>query len=204
MSQEVFALIREMNMKDVATQMVLQCAPLITGIKVSNLLIISKANMKKVRQILNGTHLSYVILLEMDEKITLMLFHREQLEAYLSKPCVQKLLVQLGYQSFGLEEMLPEFQVRYANYMISNRNFPHEMGLLLGYPTEDVQGFIENEGKNFLYTGYWKVYANLSEKIRVFQSYEDAKEDLIHQVSHGMRIEDMIHTYYKKQLQVAY
>ena len=65
MSQEVFALIREMNMKDVATQMVLQCAPLITGIKVSNLLIISKANMKKVRQILNGTHLSYVILLEM-------------------------------------------------------------------------------------------------------------------------------------------
>lgn len=25
--------------------------------------------------------------------------------------------------------------------------FPHEMGVLLGYPTEDVLGFIENQGK---------------------------------------------------------
>ena len=32
--------------------------------------------------------------------------------------------------------------------------FPHEIGLLLGYPVEDVLGFIRYQGKNYLYTGY--------------------------------------------------
>ena len=32
--------------------------------------------------------------------------------------------------------------------------FPHEIGLLLGYPVEDVLGFIRHQGKNYLYTGY--------------------------------------------------
>ncbi len=38
--------------------------------------------------------------------------------------------------------------------MNQGKQFPHEMGLLLGYPVEDVVGFMENNGKNYLYSGY--------------------------------------------------
>ncbi len=37
-------------------------------------------------------------------------------------------------------------------------SFPHEIGFFLGYPCEDVIGFIENEGRNSLCSGCWKVY----------------------------------------------
>ena len=42
-----------------------------------------------------------------------------------------------------------------------HKQFPHEMGLLLGYPIEDVRGFIEHNGCGCLYSGYWKVYRNV-------------------------------------------
>mgnify|MGYP000213313901 FL=1 len=66
--------------------------------------------------------------------------------------------------------------------------FPHEMGVLLGYPTEDVLGFIENQGKNYLYAGYWKVYGNLMETKALFEEYNKAKEHVITMVSQGIEI----------------
>lgn len=53
------------------------------------------------------------------------------------------------------------------------------MGILLGYPIEDVTGFIEHKGKNYLYSGYWKVYRDVAAKKRIFLQYENAKEELI-------------------------
>ena len=70
--------------------------------------------------------------------------------------------------------------------------FPHEMGLLLGYPLDDVTGFIEQKGKNYLYAGYWKVYTNMGEKICLFQAFEEAKEALIQAVARGIRIEELV------------
>ena len=69
------------------------------------------------------------------------------------------------------------------------------MGLLLGYPAEDVKGFVENEGKNFLYSGYWKVYADVEEKRRLFQKFENAKETVIQLLSYGVGIQDILDIY---------
>ena len=38
--------------------------------------------------------------------------------------------------------------------------FPHEIGVFLGYPLGDVVGFIENRGKNFTCCGCWKSYGD--------------------------------------------
>ena len=42
--------------------------------------------------------------------------------------------------------------------MRSSAEFPHEVGLFLSYPPEDVKGFIENRAANAKCTGVWKVY----------------------------------------------
>ena len=48
--------------------------------------------------------------------------------------------------------------------------FPHELGLLLGYPAEDVRGFMGIGYKKCLYTGYWKVYEKAEERSHCFQN----------------------------------
>ena len=38
--------------------------------------------------------------------------------------------------------------------------FPHEIGLFLSYPPEDVQGFIDHHARDFKLSGLWKVYGD--------------------------------------------
>lgn len=57
--------------------------------------------------------------------------------------------------------------------MNGEQQFPHEMGLLLGYPIEDVVGFMEHSGKEYLYSGYWKVYENVS----IYEIYKKDSEN---------------------------
>ena len=50
-----------------------------------------------------------------------------------------------------------------------------QIGIFLGYPLEDVLGFIENGGKNCLSCGCWKVYSNECEALKAFERYEKCK-----------------------------
>lgn len=195
MSQEVFELVQGMDLKSIETQIALQCAPLISGLKVSNLLIISAEDEALVRVILRRSGISFFRLLRTGEKVTFLLFRKNPLEAYLKQQEVETMLVEGGYAELSLGNILSTFQKRYAHYMSAGGRFPHEMGLLLGYPAEDVKGFVENEGKNFLYSGYWKVYADVEEKRRLFQKFENAKETVIQLLSYGVGIQDILDIY---------
>ena len=90
-----------------------------------------------------------------------------------------------GYRDLSLGGILKTFQCRFSTHMNQGDGFPHEVGLLLGYPVEDVVGFIEQKGKNYLYSGYWKVYKDVEEKKKLFESYEEAKEQLILLLANG-------------------
>ena len=195
MSQEVFELVQGMDLKSIETQIALQCAPLISGLKVSNLLIISAEDEAMVRVILRRSGISFFRLLRTGEKVTFLLFRKNPLEAYLKQQEVETMLAEAGYAELSLGNILSTFQKRYAHYMSAGGRFPHEMGLLLGYPAEDVKGFVENEGKNFLYSGYWKVYADVEEKRRLFQKFENAKETVIQLLSYGVGIQDILDIY---------
>ena len=48
MSKEVFQIIEELDQEDLQTQLALQCAPLLIGIKIANLLIVRNRNAKDV------------------------------------------------------------------------------------------------------------------------------------------------------------
>ena len=195
MSQEVFELVQGMDLKSIETQIALQCAPLISGLKVSNLLIISAEDEALVRVILRRSGISFFRLLRTGEKVTFLLFRKNPLEAYLKQQEVEAMLAEAGYAELSLGNILSTFQKRYAHYMSAGGRFPHGMGLLLGYPAEDVKGFVENEGKNFLYSGYWKVYADVEEKRRLFQKFENAKETVIQLLSYGVGSQDILDIY---------
>ena len=49
--------------------------------------------------------------------------------------------------------------------------FPHEIGLFLGYPVEDVKGFINNKAARAKCVGCWKVYGDEEKARRLFNQY---------------------------------
>ena len=116
-------------------------------------------------------------------------------DGYITKTTAKVMSLQvhkLGYQDTSLEAVLPVFRMRYRRYMQERRDFPHEMGLLLGYPVEDVRGFIEHQGRDYLCTGYWKVYENREQKQQLFQRFEYAKENLVLLLSYGVGMADIM------------
>ena len=188
MCQEVFQIAMSMDLKSVEMQLALQCAPLITGARISNMLMIDSADESAMRVILRASGISHFRLAARNEKTAFLLYRKAKLEAYIFKPEVQQLLRKLGYEDFSLENVLHSFRKKYQAHMNQGKQFPHEMGLLLGYPVEDVVGFMENNGKNYLYSGYWKVYADVPAKKHIFTRYDEARETLIRLLANDIGI----------------
>ena len=95
-------------------------------------------------------------------------------------PLLQNILYQPDNRSFLLELGYPHHPDRGLQMLLkklgTSCTFPHEVGLFLGYPLQDVQGYIENQGQNCLYTGYWKVYSNLQKAKQQFTRYDRCRE----------------------------
>ena len=192
MCGEVFEIVKNMDLFDVEVRLVLQCAPVITGIKMSNLLTVSSEDKEQVSKILDGTGIQYYCLYQQEKKSIYFLFQRLELEEYLQEVKIIAVFKIFGYNEMSLTRIFQIFKERYIGYMQQGKEFPHEMGILLGYPLEDVEGFIKNKGKNYLYAGYWKVYENVEEKRLLFDAYESAKEGLVMLVANGYALRPMI------------
>lgn len=201
MSNEVFIIVQGMDLKNIETQLALQCAPLITGLKIANLLNVPRENEKVVQAFLKKAGISFFRLARTEKKTTFLLYNRKQLEEFLGKKEVVEILKNEKYSGAYLGKVLLDFQKRFQAHLDGEREFPHEMGVFLGYPIEDVKGFIDYQGKNFLYSGYWKVYADAPKKIQLFQKFEQAKETLIQMLSRGIAMEAIIKLYSEKRQQ---
>lgn len=203
MSENAFLLLQDMDLENVETQIVMQCAPVIAGLKISNLLIVGNHNREHVKTILKKTGLCWKELLNLNNQTTFLVYQSEKLKEYLMQQNVQDLMKRLGYQSCTQQELVENVQKKYRDYMVYRGAFPHEMGLLLGYPAEDVYGFIENDGKNFLFSGYWKVYENMPAKKKLFMKFEQARETMLQLISCGISIIDVIDIYKEEPLRKA-
>ena len=68
--------------------------------------------------------------------------------------------------------------------------FPHEIGLFLGYPPEDVEGFMyrKDEAKC---CGCWKVYGNVDEAQKTFARFQKCTDVYVRQHANGQNIEKL-------------
>lgn len=98
----------------------------------------------------------------------LYLYRPEQLARDLRQQGVPAFLRRLGYPSTDPDVALAVLRQRIR----SGGAFPHEIGLFLGYPLEDVAGFIKYHGGNCRYAGCWKVYGNEEAARELFSEYK--------------------------------
>lgn len=178
-------------------QVARQCAPVLAGIKASNLLILSRVSPLTVMRMMDGTGLSFDYLYCGYSRKVWLVYWLEKLEAVLQKPEVQIFLREFGYQEFSCSSVLMHLKERYQAYLTNEEGYPHELGVLLDYPLADVKGFMENEGQNYLYSGYWKVYSNAEQAKKVFARYGEARQRAVQLAQEGKGFCEMTGSFIK-------
>ena len=166
-------------------RVVTPCAPVLKGVKISNLITMKPGGWRKIRAYLKKSRIICIPLYADAEKEVLFLYRYEQLERHLKNREVREFLRSCGYESFEVASVLVRLRRRYRLYAGISKEFPHELGVLLGYPVGDVQGFIDNRGENSLTSRYWKVYQNPKEAEKIFDLYDRVKEQALKEIMCG-------------------
>lgn len=99
-----------------------------------------------------------------------MIYRRELLSRALGCDEACCLLAEFGYPLHDVDACLECLQGKFCS------GFPHEIGLFLDYPAEDVRGFIENrQAKKLSCPCCWKVYGDVRKAAEKFQQYKQAE-----------------------------
>lgn len=107
-----------------------------------------------------------------DGKALIYVYRPSRLKSDLSSNEVCSLLCERGYCVDNCEKCIAGLMKR----LCESADFPHEIGLFLGYPLEDVKGFIENKAENSKLVGCWKVYGDEKEAQKTFEKYRKCKQ----------------------------
>ena len=140
-----------------------QCAPTLAGIKTGNLFPCPyrsreelTAEIRAVNRVLVPKGMCLLVLRYTEKSALLYLFRPAELQADLRDSVAREVLSEAGYPSCDcgvcIRKLIRRFQ--------ENGEFPHEIGLFLSYPPEDVKGFIDNHARNYKRMGLWKVYGD--------------------------------------------
>ena len=179
------------NMKSLQVQLILQCAPFLKGIKIACILNITEENSRELYEILEGTGIKFKILTRNHGKCLVLLYRRESFSRYLKRTDVREFLGSYGYEDVEPEKMLERLSKRVCQYSDGEICFPHEIGAFLDYPIDDVKCFIEKDGKDSLFSGYWKVYNNPGRAKMIFWAYDKAKTSAVNEYLIGKSIRDI-------------
>lgn len=166
-------------------QAALHCAQVLAGMKASNIFIMSEGTEQDLDAVFAGTGIEHRKLCQDGNRKVYLLYRRERAERILSDPAVRRFFERYGYASFELDQVLERLAERYGAYAGGEEEFPHEIGLILEYPLCDVEGFIERRGKDFLFSGYWKVYGNPEETKKLFAAYRAVQKKVMEEVERG-------------------
>ncbi|MCD8082557.1 MAG: DUF3793 family protein [Clostridiales bacterium] len=166
-------------------RVVAQCAPVLKGIKISNLISLEPGGWLQIREYLSRSEIVCVFLYMDGEREIVFLYRPRDLALHLERTDVRDFLRQYGYENLDIASVLKRLRERYRQYAMGETEFPHELGVLLEYPVRDVEGFIENEGRNCLLSRYWKVYHDPKEAESKFRAYDRAKEQAMTEIING-------------------
>ncbi|MCR5639901.1 MAG: DUF3793 family protein [Lachnospiraceae bacterium] len=171
----------------------MHCAPMLCGSKISNIMTISKNDFAGIRALLQGTGISYRLLKSRGDRLILFLYREQAFRAYLSQDDICSFISEYGYDVSKKDTTahLNHLAKRVFFYDNGEIAFPHEIGIFLGYPIEDVRGFVENNGQNYEYSGYWKVYDNVDSRKRLFARFEADRDFVVRSIIHGKTIREI-------------
>ena len=183
-------------------KLVHHCTPTLAGIKPANLFVcrdesvpgLGKSDSGIISAKAHERNLSYALRMTRDKLydcgvriellarrksgVLLYVYRPNMLRRDLSRPEVARFLECEGYDTKSLAACIELLHKRICGTDLQSTlsgscAFPHEIGLFLGYPYEDVVGFIENKGENYLCSGCWKVYSSERDAKECFCKFKE-------------------------------
>lgn len=118
-----------------------------------------------------------------------MVYNKRLLEKTLANKSAAGMLGKNGYpRPLTLAGALRELEKRFGK----NGEFPHEIGVFLGYPVYDVYQFVKQGGKNYAASGYWKVYRDKECALKTFEMISKCKERFCRRLDEGYSITQLV------------
>ncbi|MBR4496097.1 MAG: DUF3793 family protein [Acholeplasmatales bacterium] len=171
----------------------LHCSPALFGIKSSNLINCYYKDFPNLEEDINKLNedfknrLAFNIIYKGKDNILLLVYKIDKLKNTLFDINNYNYLKSKGYpDNHNLED-----HINFLKRKVNDNNFPHEIGVFLGYDLNDIIDFCDGK-KKAEYVGYWKVYSKKEEKIKLFNKYTKCINIVANLVKQGKSLETMI------------
>ena len=171
------------------------CAPTLAGIKTGSLFTTAFTDrnelyreLRELNAVLTKHGLRAVPLRLSRKRALIYLYRPDALSRDLRVPEAAAILRARGYRNSDpglcLRRLIRQFR--------DSDEFPHEVGLFLSYPPEDVRGFMENPHAGYKCVGWWKVYGDRDRAERTFTRYRRCTEAFCRAAANGKKLENLI------------
>jgi len=167
------------------------CAPTMGRLKTGNMYTCAfesreqmTQELRALNQRLRGKGLRMLPLRWRDGKALLYLYRPAWLERDLKNPLARNLLAECGYESCNANLCLARLMAR----LRKEEDFPHEVGLFLGYPPADVDGFMHRK-EHYKLCGLWKVYDDAEGALRQFERCRHCTKVYLNRYAQGYSLE---------------
>lgn len=162
------------------------CSPTLAGIKTGNMFSCAfenpeqmKESIRSYNRLLSKKGLRVLPLRHKDNRTLVYIFRPEALKEDLCNGLACRILKDKGYSMKTADRCVVHLIKRIGEMEV----FPHEVGLFLGYPPEDVSGFICN--KECKFSGLWKVYGDVNAAQERFEQYKKCTESFSKRFADG-------------------
>ena len=154
---------------------IMHCAPTLAGMKTGNIFTYHfkdscqlQNTIRRLNALLKGKGVCVLPLRYQKNSALIYLYRPTKLYNDLQNDVARDILTKCGYCTNSSECLIRHLMIRLS----SCEDFPHEIGLFLGYPPEDVLGFIQNQARGYKCVGCWKVYGDEEKAKKTFEKYK--------------------------------
>ena len=169
------------------------CAPTLAGMKTASLFAQEYASRRQVQgevrqlnRVLVPRGLRAMPLHYGRRRALIYLYRPGRLRQDLRKEQAEAILRSRGYDPEKPEQCIRRLRLRLG----AEGEFPHEIGLFLGYPPEDVAGFIGHGTCKCV--GCWKVYGDEESAKKTFRQYKACTEVYCNRMRLGAPLRELI------------
>lgn len=179
------------------------CAPTLAGLKAANMFSCKyeteeelRAYLRNINNNLAGKGIRALPLKVGDNRALIYLFRPYALQRILSSGEAKTLLKEKGYMNecAGCHQChvgMGGYLCRLAGRIKSEKDFPHEIGIFLDYPPEEVRAFMECDPARCKCTGVWKVFCDEEKSKKAFAMFDKCRHIYAKLYSEGYSIDKL-------------
>jgi len=171
--------------------LILHCSPTLAGLKTGSIFRCEYDSVEELKRQIRDLNRRLaakglcILPLSIGKTALIYVYRPSRLMKDLQDEYASSLLEELGYEQPTPSRCIVELMQR----LKKRGDFPHEIGLFLGYPPEDVEGFIKDGADGSKCVGFWKVYGDEEKAKATFAKYRKCTDLYIRQMEKGSTID---------------